>query len=133
MSGSPDGLFTSKCCTPATLKIKCPYSVRNDNIMEKEIYERVDFLEDNNGIPQLKRTHQYYTRVQAQMWLCGVKHAFFVVGTMGGKPFYEKIKFDQALITKVVNSLTLFYKAYALPCILVIESFFNVPSVKKLV
>ena len=50
LAGSLDELFTCKCCTPATLEIKCPYSVRNDNIMEKEIYEEVDFLEDNNGI-----------------------------------------------------------------------------------
>ena len=133
LAGSPDGLFTCKCCTPATLEIKCPYSVRNDNIMEKEIYEKVDFLEDNNGIPQLKRTHRYYTQVQAQMWLCGVKHAFFVVWTMGGKPFYEKIKFDQAFITKVVNSLTLFYKAYALPCILGYRELFQCPKCEKVI
>ncbi len=102
--------------------------MRNDGIMEEEVYKKVDFLQDNNGIAQLKRTHRYYTQVQAQMWLCGVEDAFFVVWTMGGRPLYEEIKFDQAFITKVVNSLTLSYKAYALPCILGYRELFQCPK-----
>ena len=52
---------------------------------------------------------------------------------MIGKPFYEKIKFDQALITKVVNSLTMFYKAYALPCILGYRELFQCPKCEKVI
>jgi hypothetical protein len=133
LAGSPDGLFVCKCCSPATLEIKCPYSARNGNIMEKAVYKNVEFLEDHNGIPQLKRTHRYYTQVQAQMWLCGVQHAFFVVWTMGGRPLYEEIKFDLAFITKVVNSLTLFYKAYILPCILGYKEILQCPKCEKVI
>ena len=79
LGASPDGLLTCKCCGPATVKIKCPYSVRHDNIMERNVFERADFLEDHHGSPRLKRSHKYYTQVQAQMWICGVSHSFFVV------------------------------------------------------
>lgn len=37
LAGSPDGLFMCKCCGPATVEIKCPYSVRNENIMERSL------------------------------------------------------------------------------------------------
>ncbi len=65
LAASPDGLFTCKCCDPATVEIRCPYSVRNDNIMEKDVYQHVDFLEEHDGSPCLKCSHKYFTQVQA--------------------------------------------------------------------
>ena len=133
LAGSPDGLFMCKCCGPATVEIKCPYSVRNENIMEREVYKRVDFLEDHNGTPRLKRTHRYHTQVQAQMWVCGVNHSFFVVWTAGHRALYEQIQFDKAYTTKVINNLTLFYKAYTLPCMLGYRDIFQCPKCEKVI
>ncbi|CAH3151806.1 unnamed protein product, partial [Porites lobata] len=69
LAGSLDGLFFCHCCGLATLEAKCPYSVRNENIHEKKTFDRVEFLEDFNGKPRLKRSHKYYTQMQAQMWV----------------------------------------------------------------
>ena len=133
LAGSPDGLFTCKCCGAATVEIKCPYSVRNENIMEKEVYKRVEFLEEHNGVPRLKGTHKYYTQVQVQMWVCSVNHSFFVVWTAGHRPLYDKIEFDKAYITKVVNTLTLFYKSYTLLCMLGYRDIFLCPKCEKVI
>lgn len=118
LAASPDGLFKCRCCGLATVEVKCPYSVRKENILEKDVYKRVEFLEDHNGKPRLKRAHKYYTQVQAQMWVCGVHHSFFIAWTEGHKPFYEKIDFDPAFCDNLVVNLTVFYKSYVLPCLL---------------
>ena len=85
LAASPDGMFNCKCCGPATIEVKCPYSVRLENILEKEVYQQVGFLEEFNGKPRLKRSHKYYTQVQAQMWITNVDHSFFIVWTEGHK------------------------------------------------
>ena len=99
----------------------------------REVYKRVDFLEDHNGTPRLKRTHRYHTQVQAQMWVCGVNHSFFVVWTAGHRALYEQIQFDKAYTTKVINNLTLFYKAYTLPCMLGYRDIFQCSKCEKVI
>ena len=128
LAASPDGIFICKCCGPSTLEAKCPYSVRNENIHLKEVYDRVDFLEEHNGCPRLKRTHKYYSQKQAQMWVRGVDHGWFIVWTQGNKPLIERITFDRDFVATRVNAITLFYKAYVLPCLLGYRDVFQCPK-----
>ena len=58
LAASPDGMFTYKCCDPATVEIKCPYSETNDNMIKKDVYQRVGFLEEHDGYPRLKRSRR---------------------------------------------------------------------------
>ena len=44
LAASPDGLFVCDCCSPAILEVKCPFSVKEENINLKATYKRVDFL-----------------------------------------------------------------------------------------
>ena len=67
LAAFPDGLFNCKCCGLATIEVKCPYSVRDDDILESRVYKRVSFLEEFDGQPRLRRTHKYFTQAQAQM------------------------------------------------------------------
>lgn len=133
LAASPDGIFKCRCCGTATVEVKCPYSVRTEDILQKDVYQRVGFLEDDNGHPRLKRTHKYYTQVQAQMWICDVRHSFFIVWTEGHKPFYERIEYDQVFCDKVVTNLTVFYKSYVLPCLLRYRSIFQCPKCEKVI
>ena len=94
LAASPDGLFLCKCCGLSIVEAKCPYTVRNENIHVKDTFDQVDFLEDFHGKPRLKRSHKYYTQMQAQMWVCGVRHGFFIVWTQGGPPHYERVELD---------------------------------------
>ena len=73
LAASPDGLFVCDCCSPAILEVKCPFSVKEENINLKAAYKRVDFLEEVHGSPRLKHTHKYYTQMQVQMWVTGTK------------------------------------------------------------
>lgn len=131
LAGSPDGIVTCKCCGVGTVEVKCPYSVRNSNIHIKEVYSKTDFIEEFNGHPRLKRTHKYYTQVQAQMWAVGASHSFFIVWTEGHKPLYEVIQYDSNLCLKAVNNITLFYKAYVLPCLLGYRNVYECPKCCK--
>ena len=73
LAASPDGLFVCDCCSPAILEVKCPFSVKEENINLKAAYKHVDFLEEVDGSPRLKHTHKYYTQMQVQMWVTGTK------------------------------------------------------------
>lgn len=133
LAGSPDGIVNCKCCGLATIEAKCPYVVKNSNIHSKEVYSKTDFLEEYNGKPRLKRSHKYYSQVQAQMWLVGAHLAFFIVWTEGHKPFYEEIKYDDEYCNTLVSNATLFYKAYVLPCLLGYRDVYKCPKCAKVI
>ena len=133
LAGSPDGLFRCKCCAISTVEVKCPFSVRNMNVHLQEVYSQVDFLEDEDGKPRLRRNHKYFTQVQIQMWLVNAPHSYFIVWTQGHPPLIEKITLDLEYVMQVVNAVTLFYKTYVLPCILSYRDIFRCPKCGKVI
>ena len=96
-------------------------------------FDRVDFLEDFHGKPRLKRSHKHYTQMQAKMWVWGVCHGYFIVGTQGGPPFYERVELDMEFCLNVVNNITLFYKSFVLPCLLGYRNIFTCPKCNKVI
>ena len=38
LAASPNGLLICKCCGLSTIKVKCPYSVRDGDILERHVY-----------------------------------------------------------------------------------------------
>lgn len=133
LAASPDGLFYCRCHGLSIIEAKCPYSVRNDNLHVKETYDHVDFLEDFNGKPRLKCTHKYYTQMQAQMWVVGASHGYFIVWTQGGPLFYERVELDIEFCLNVVSNITLFYKSFVLPCLLGYRDIFECPKCSKVI
>ena len=71
--------------------------------------------------------------MQAQMWVCGVCHGFFIVWTQGGPPLYERIELDMKFCLTVVNNITLFYKSFILPCLLGYRDIFDCPKCNKVI
>ena len=110
VAASPDGLFNCKYCGFPTIQVKCPHSARGNDVSESNVYKHVNFLQEFDGQPRLKRTHEYFTQVQVQMWVCNVQHSFFIVWTEGHQPLYDRIEFDQDFCNTVVNNLNIFYK-----------------------
>jgi hypothetical protein len=133
LAGSPDGIFTCRCCPPSTIEVKCPYSVRDSDIFAKDVHKKVDFLELVEGELVLKRSHKYYSQVQGQMWTCGVQQCYFIVWTQVNKPLYEKIYFDQIYFETLVNNLTIFYKTYVLPYLLCFRELRECPHCEKVI
>ena len=75
-------------------------------------------LEEVDGSPRLKHSHKYYTQMQAQMWVTGTNHGYFIVWTKLHKPLYERVEFNREYFRVVLNNITLFYKTYTLPVLL---------------
>ncbi|XP_028414874.1 uncharacterized protein LOC114537954 [Dendronephthya gigantea] len=89
--------------SPTTIEIKCPYKVRDKDIFDKNVVKEVDFLESAEGQLRLKCSHEYYSQVQGQMWVCGMQQSYFIVWTSVKKPLYEKILFDAAYCESLVH------------------------------
>ncbi|XP_015780693.1 PREDICTED: uncharacterized protein LOC107358609 [Acropora digitifera] len=133
LAASPDGLFVCDCCSPAILEVKCPFSVKEENINLKATYKRVDFLEEVDGSPRLKHTHKYYTQMQAQMWVTGTNHGYLIVWTKVHKPLYERVEFNREYFRVVLNNVTLFYKTYVLPVLLGYRDIYQCPKCDKVI
>jgi len=115
LAAPSDGIFTGECCGPSPLEVRCPYSVRFKNLHLKGVYKCINF--QNNATVVLKSSiHRYYTQKQAQMWVKGVDHDWFVVWTQRHKPLIERIAISGEFCASRVNSITIFYKACVLPC-----------------
>ena len=71
--------------------------------------------------------------MQAQMWVCGVCHGFFIVWTKGAPPYYERVELDMEFCLNVVNNITLFYKSFVLPCLLGYRDIFDCPKCNKVI
>ncbi len=64
---SPDGLFVDSDGNLCLLEIKCPFSMRDSDVID------VPYVKDD----QLKQKHCYYSQVQLTMFVCGVKVTHF--------------------------------------------------------
>ena len=67
IGASPAGLCTCQCCPNMVLEIKCPYSVKEANKTLNDGWNLTDFLQKDGENILLKRSHKYYTQVQAQL------------------------------------------------------------------
>ena len=67
------------------------------------------------------------------MWVCGVKHGFFIVWTQVAPPLYERVELDLTFCLNVVNNITLFYKSFVLPCLLGYRDIFECPRCSKVI
>jgi hypothetical protein len=74
---SPDGLIDMR---QGVLEIKCPYSLRDEDLSALDPAKRPPFFElSKDGVFQLKKGHQYFFQIQLSMFVTGCKYADFVV------------------------------------------------------
>ena len=113
LAATPDGLIRCECCLPAILEIKCPYNIREKDVITA--WEQTDFLEqDNSGTINLKRNHRYFAQIQGQMAIAKVKRGYFTVWTTIGQPLVSEIQFDYNFWSTLQEKLVLFFKRYML-------------------
>lgn len=132
LAASPDGLFVCDCCTPAILDVKCPLSVKKENISLKATYKCVDFLEEVDGSLILKHTHNYYTQMQTQTCMTGTIYGYFV-WTKGHKPLYQRVEFNTKYVSVALNNITLYNKTYVLPVLLGYRNIYQCPKCDKVI
>lgn len=81
IGASPDGTVNCSLCGKGCIEIKCPAKYKNHTIREACLAK--DFcLEFVDGKFNLKEHHQYYTQVQAQIFVTNSKYCDFVVWTL---------------------------------------------------
>lgn len=60
------------------VEVKCPYFGRNVNI-ESKCLKHFRYLEEKNGVIQLKKSSNYYDQIQGQLLITGRQICYFVV------------------------------------------------------
>ena len=112
LGASPDGLVYCECCGDGVIEIKCPYSIRQFNpaFVTKSDF----FLKSTVDGMKLSSTHEYYTQIQGQLFVCDQAYCDFICWTPQGI-FIERIKKDVAFWEEMQPNLERFFKDVLLP------------------
>ena len=80
---SPDAIISCSCHGKRVVEIKCPYTLRNEDINESIAKGNCDYLLNDNENVSLKVHHQrgYFEQITMQMALTCAKNADFVLWT----------------------------------------------------
>lgn len=74
---SADGVIECDCCGKGVVEVKCPYKYRNQPVLDAA--RNADFYLSPTG--NLKKSHNYYSQVQFEMFIHKVQYCDFVVLT----------------------------------------------------
>ena len=110
LGATPDGKIYDPSENPpfGLIELKCPLV---DSVNQCQC------LKKNNGILQLKSSHQYYYQIMGQMALSGLRWCDFIVWTPNDMHI-ERIKFDCDVFSGMKMKLDLFYFEYYIPLFL---------------
>lgn len=120
LAASPDGVVTDRRGGKWLLEVKCPHKHREQRVEDACRTDSafcLELLEDGPDQPpayQLKTSHCYYTQVQCQLAVTGLKEADFVVYTLKETAIVP-VTFDADLWEETVSNLEVFYRDAVLP------------------
>ena len=130
---SPDRLFLCKRCGLSIVEAKCPYIVRSEKIYVKDA-----ILTDSTSLmismenPLETLPQIFYPNASRNMGFCCLSWVFHCLDTRWPPaPFYERVEPDMEFALNFVNSVTLFYKSFVLPCLLGYRDIFDCPKCNK--
>ena len=118
MGASPDSKIECACCGKGVVEVKCPYTLKDKTILEKCKTDTNFCLTMVGDKFTLKKTHQYYYQVQAQIFLCNVSYCDFVLYSPHEATFMERILPDDAFWVTNVEKAEQFFNRCVLPEIL---------------
>jgi predicted phage-related endonuclease len=113
LGGTPDGITEHG----DIIEIKCPYTHRDLEPQNIPAINPNFFCRALRGGLVLKRNHDYYIQIQANMYFAKAKKTYFIVYTPRGISI-EIIARDDQLIEKLLAKCTDFYMAHISPYIL---------------
>lgn len=125
LAASPDGIVTDSRTGQwlLCLEVKCPYKHRHNRVEDACRDDRAFCLEiqDEDGqrpgrppVYALKTSHSYYTQIQCQLAVTGLKRADLVVFTLKETAIVP-VAFDPDLWEETVSKLQVFYRDAVLP------------------
>ncbi|XP_005947901.1 uncharacterized protein LOC102310123 [Haplochromis burtoni] len=125
LAASPDGIVTDRRSGQwlLCLEVKCPYKHRHRRVEDACREDPAFCLQLNEeatrergGIPvyRLKTSHSYYTQIQCQLAVTGLREADLVVFTLK-ETAVVMVTFDPELWEETVSKLEVFYRDAVLP------------------
>lgn len=110
VAASPDDFIWCDCCGLCVIEIKCPYSMRDGNLME-------GFRDGQFCLTpeyKFKTTHRYFAQVQMQMYVCGLAYCDFVLWSPGDCVI-TRVPRDDDSIESMIPKLDMLWKRFVLP------------------
>ena len=81
LATSPDGIFHLTDDEFSVIEVKCPYKHCDNTIWDACNDKEFCLYTDENGLQQLKQTHDYYFQVIGQITLTGAQFCDFILWT----------------------------------------------------
>ena len=98
------------------LEIKCPFTLADKSV--KDGWKHLDYLNMNDRqILELNQKHPYYTQLQGQMAVTGLKMGHFFVWSPKWS-LQTIVNFDPMFWVHLQEKLSNFFKAYIVPYLL---------------
>uniref|UniRef100_A0A8C6NK73 Uncharacterized LOC107379919 n=1 Tax=Nothobranchius furzeri TaxID=105023 RepID=A0A8C6NK73_NOTFU len=127
LAASPDGIVTDSRSSQRLLclEVKCPYKHRHRRVEEAcredpafclQIEDHDERQPGQSPVYHLKTSHSYFTQVQCQLAVTGLKQADFVVYTLKEMAVVP-VTFDPNLWDETLTKLEVFYRKAVLPCV----------------
>uniref|UniRef100_UPI00398E3476 uncharacterized protein n=1 Tax=Pristiophorus japonicus TaxID=55135 RepID=UPI00398E3476 len=115
LAASPDGVVVDRATgnTVGLVEVKCPYKHRNHTI-NKACEDKTFCLERAEGELQLKKNHPYFTQIQCQLAVTGLKNADLTVFT-NRETVVVPVQSDREFWKGTVDKLEEFYTGAVLP------------------
>lgn len=86
LAASPDRIFTCDCCERGVVEIKCPFSLKGQDVRKFSEHNKNFFLQLDLATKELVlvKSHEYYFQIQLQLFVAECAKAILVVynGTM---------------------------------------------------
>ena len=111
LAASPDSLVDCQCCGAGVVEIKCPWTERNATITELIERQKSGFLEKVSENVTLRKSHDYYSQVQLQMYCTNRSYCDFVVYTAAGTDNLGifRIPYDKQHVDEITRKATVFW------------------------
>ena len=100
------------------LEVKCPFTCAKKSMAVVAAEQSSFCLQDNNGILQLKRSHQYFYQVQTQLFVTHLPWCDFVLWAPHENIHLERIFYDQKFVETAVSKARAFYFDVFLPSVI---------------
>ncbi|XP_034459525.1 uncharacterized protein LOC117772469 [Hippoglossus hippoglossus] len=123
LAASPDGIVTDSLTGQWLLEVKCPYKHRQRRVEDAcrddpgfclEIQDDVGREAGGSPVYHLKTSHSYFTQIQCQLAVTGLRRADLVVFTTKETAIVP-VTFDPDLWGETVSRLEMFYRDAVLP------------------
>ena len=99
------------------LEVKCPYVCERQTIDDACKTVNGFWLTESEGQVMLSKVHAYYFQIKTHMLVVSLQWCDFIVWSLMGKSFIQRIEYELVLIDKVLLKACDFYFNKFLPTI----------------